>query len=154
MFSRWIFPVVLAAVLLLVNGVDGRKALGSDDWDYIVVGAGAAGCAVAAGLAQDGSKVLVLEAGHLTAWKFGGRDQQEYFTKFGGQTEVTVHDVPGEGLGLQSNSKYWWENVPWGAQGVDCFPGVRYPFPLLQQGAITEHGWLMDVQVKGWVEVG
>ena len=33
------------------------------DWDYIVVGAGSAGCAVAGGLAQAGLKVVLVEAG-------------------------------------------------------------------------------------------
>lgn len=33
------------------------------DWDYIVIGAGSAGCVVAAGLGDAGHRVLVLEAG-------------------------------------------------------------------------------------------
>ena len=36
----------------------------SEDWDYIVVGAGSSGCVVAERLSADGkSRVLVLEAG-------------------------------------------------------------------------------------------
>ncbi|GMH42633.1 hypothetical protein BSKO_10552 [Bryopsis sp. KO-2023] len=89
----------------------------SAEWDYIVVGAGASGCASAGGLAEDGSSVLVVEAGAPTTWDFGGRIQQEYFTKFGGDTDVTVFDVPGEALGIQSMDGYWWDTIPWGAQG-------------------------------------
>lgn len=119
--SGWIVSLGWTLLLaLMCSSVSCEKVLNDDEWDFIVVGAGPAGCAVAAGLAQDGCRVLVLEAGPPTAWDFGGRDQKHYFTKFGGDKEVTVHDVPGEGLGLQFNSSYWWDTVPWGAQGLEC----------------------------------
>lgn len=103
--------------MLLMYNVRCRRVLSGYEWDYIVVGAGASGCAVSSGLAEDGSRVLVLEAGGPTTWAFGGRDQRDYFTQFGGNTEVTVLDVPGEVLNLPMNTSYFWDTVPWGAQG-------------------------------------
>lgn len=84
------------------------------NWDYIVVGAGAAGCTVAPELAASGKSVLVLEAGLETAWAFGGRDNQ---ATFGTLNSETVFDVPGENERIRRNRNYWWSNVPWGLNG-------------------------------------
>lgn len=101
---------VFIALLCLARGC-------SADFKYIVVGAGPAGCAVSAGLADDGSSVLVLEAGQATMWEFGGRNQKDYFTQFGGDTSVTVFDVPFEHSKLGEYGSYWWDTAPWTRQG-------------------------------------
>ena len=54
----------MAAVAPIVLSSKHAKAQAAESYDYIVVGAGAGGCAVAARLAEDRSKtVFVLEAG-------------------------------------------------------------------------------------------
>jgi choline dehydrogenase len=55
------------------------------NWDYIVVGAGSSGCALAAELVRSGSKVLVIEA--------GGRDSSPYIRVAAGQVRAcAAHD--------------------------------------------------------------
>ncbi|GMH35042.1 hypothetical protein BSKO_02910 [Bryopsis sp. KO-2023] len=86
-------------------------------YDFIVVGAGASGCIVAPGLAGTGKKVLLLEAGIPTAWKFGGREQADFFARHKGQKNFTVFDMPGMTAKLRKLKSYWWENIPWALQG-------------------------------------
>lgn len=59
---------------------------------------------MAAGLSEDGSRVLVLEAGAPTARAFGGRDHRDYFTQISGKTELSVPEVSGKVLNLAANS--------------------------------------------------
>ncbi|GMH42208.1 hypothetical protein BSKO_10127 [Bryopsis sp. KO-2023] len=112
----------VAAAICLSLAVLTRTA--AAEWDYIVVGAGASGCAVSSSLASNGSKsVLVLEAGEPTTWDFGGREQKDYFHDFGGDSNVTVFDIPGEATlllteeGFAARPQFWWDTVPWAAQG-------------------------------------
>lgn len=89
----------------------------SANYDFIVVGAGASGCIVAAKLAETGKSTLLLEAGDVTSWAFGGRDQKPFFTQHGGNSDITVFDIPGENERLRKNDAYWWQNIPWALQG-------------------------------------
>lgn len=100
----------VAVLVLVACGI--HTVLG--EWDYIVVGAGASGCAIAPTLAEDGRRVLVLEAGGYTAWDFGGEDQS---AGFGELKSSTVFDVPGEAARLRGKEGNWWHNLPWGFAG-------------------------------------
>ncbi|GMH42500.1 hypothetical protein BSKO_10419 [Bryopsis sp. KO-2023] len=102
-----------AVVIILLCSFQGSSA----DYDFIVVGAGPAGCIVASKLAETGKRTLLLEAGPATSWAFGGRDQKPFFQQHGGNSDVTVFDIPGENERLRKNDAYWWQHIPWALQG-------------------------------------
>ncbi|KAK0473373.1 cellobiose dehydrogenase flavoprotein-like protein [Armillaria novae-zelandiae] len=74
-------------------------------YDYIVVGAGAAGIVVADRLSEAGKSVLLIERGGPSTWETGGRYAPDWTE---GQ-ELTLFDVPGlfESL-FTENGTFWW----------------------------------------------
>ena len=112
--------LALTAALLLGLAVD----VALSKYDFVIVGAGASGCIVAPGLAGTGKKVLLLEAGGPTAWKFGGREQADFFSRHEGNKNFTVFDMPGMTAKLRKLKAYWWETIPWALQG-----GGKQAFP-------------------------
>ncbi|KAL8420929.1 hypothetical protein RB596_001917 [Gaeumannomyces avenae] len=60
-------------------------------YDYIVVGSGAGGMPAAARLAESGKRVLLIERGSVSTYRFGGRRRPAWLE----DTNLTRYDVPG-----------------------------------------------------------
>ena len=63
----------------------------TDTYDYIIVGAGAAGLVVADKLSEAGKKVVLIERGPPSSYRWGGRIQPDWLKS----SNVTRFDVPG-----------------------------------------------------------
>ena len=62
-----------------------------DTWDYIVVGSGPGGLAMADRLSESGAKVLLLEKGPPSSGRWGGTMKPSWLAN----TNLTRFDVPG-----------------------------------------------------------
>jgi len=125
-------------------------------WDYIVVGAGAAGIATADKLSEDGASVLLVERGPPSSGRWGGTLKPDWLNG----TNLTRFDVPGLdneiwvdsagiackdysvmagcvlGGGTAVNAGLWWRatpadfdyNFPDGWKAADLEPAIERTF--------------------------
>ncbi|EME43210.1 hypothetical protein DOTSEDRAFT_153605 [Dothistroma septosporum NZE10] len=133
-----------------------NSSITSQTWDYIVVGAGAAGIPMADKLSESGATVLLIEKGPPSSGRWGGTVRPEWLA----ETNLTRFDVPGLdneiwqdsagiacddvgvmagcvlGGGTAINAGLWWKanptdldyNFPEGWKSADMQPAVDRVF--------------------------
>lgn len=99
-FMLILFIILAMAVMQAVVRPYPDKVPLASQYDFIVVGAGPAGCVLSRKLVDAGASVLLLEAGDATQYDIGGTDY------FGGP--VTRFDIPFLWTSITSYGKFSW----------------------------------------------
>jgi cellobiose dehydrogenase (acceptor) len=88
-----LFPLALNALTIPaeVQQAAATADWAAQEWDVVVVGAGAAGIIVADRLSEDGLKTLLLEQGGASYGIVGGQEKPSWLKK----TSLSRVDVPG-----------------------------------------------------------
>lgn len=105
MLVLFIFLAVSITRSLLDHSLHNNTSFNQDStYDFIIIGAGPAGCILSRKFVDSGATVLLLEAGEPTQYDLGGKDE------FAGP--ITRFDIPFLWSSISHYSKFLWDDSP------------------------------------------